>query len=518
MRFTFLAAAACLSSALRPEKIKSGAGSKTAEIRDILSKVTKTKNLDMLKETTDAVGGILAEIGNATEHMSEADEDVLHFTILTFEDMIYGSLDDCHAENVFELEDAIHAIEQCNVDIAFRQSPQGDLGKIEIALSLKQIELNRLQGVVDEKTEINNTRWEELDRHMQLIAKPPACPGLPARTMNALDLYFEESLYVIWFAAQQTAYVVVRDAWVLASANLESAIEAYEIQLAVRNTEYCDWKIALEAACTAFDLCYAETNDAYTTLAQKVTGLMDERIKIKKSGDIIIHQIRFLLGEVADQESPPTDTAEYQIAFPAIPDVGVCDLAPLDADRWVPSVQCAEGFHLAPRGVNQCDFGAGVSSQDACEKAGSELLEILGQIPGRSIVVGSWTHVSVGCSLQSRGDWAIHYNTRASGGNNDGGYSPVCTGLPQFHLAPHGLNQCDFGAVVVTEELCDFYGEQLLGTLSQTPGRSSVRGSWGHVPVGCSLQSRGDWSIHFNRRTSGGNNDGGYSPVCTGAP
>ena len=51
---------------------------------------------------------------------------------------------------------------------------------------------------------------------------------------------------------------------------------------------------------------------------------------------------------------------------------------------------------------------------------------------------------------------------------------------------------------------------------SQAQGRRNlVAGSWGHVPVGCSVQSGGDWIAHFNRRASG-SNDGDYSPVCSG--
>merc|ERR1719230_2409681 len=51
-----------------------------------------------------------------------------------------------------------------------------------------------------------------------------------------------------------------------------------------------------------------------------------------------------------------------------------------------------------------------------------------GATQGRTtLVAGSWGWVPPGCSVQSGGDWAAHYNRRASG-SNDGGYSPVCTG------------------------------------------------------------------------------------------
>ena len=39
-----------------------------------------------------------------------------------------------------------------------------------------------------------------------------------------------------------------------------------------------------------------------------------------------------------------------------------------------------------------------------------------------------------------------------------------------------------------------------------------VSGSWGHVPYGCSVQSKGDWAAHFNLRH--GHDPGGvYTPV-----
>jgi len=39
-----------------------------------------------------------------------------------------------------------------------------------------------------------------------------------------------------------------------------------------------------------------------------------------------------------------------------------------------------------------------------------------------------------------------------------------------------------------------------------------VAGSWGHVPHGCSVQSRGDWAAHYNRGS--GRNSGEYTLIC----
>merc|ERR1719454_2788964 len=119
---------------------------------------------------------------------------------------------------------------------------------------------------------------------MQMISPAPACPGLPARTMPALDVYFEKSEYSIWYAAQQASYTVVRDAFKAADQALEDAIYAYDIQKAVRDVQYCDWKTELEAACAAFDTCFQEKSDFYTkTLVPRVTSDMESRIEVKKA-------------------------------------------------------------------------------------------------------------------------------------------------------------------------------------------------------------------------------------------
>jgi len=134
-------------------------------------------------------------------------------------------------------------------------------------------------------------------------------------------------------------------------------------------------------------------------------------------------------------------------------------------------------------------------------------------------VAGSWGHVPVGCSVQSGGDWAAHFNRRDSG-SNSGIYSPVCTG-PQVanmlvaHMGVAASDTC--GSTSVNEAEC-LEAVRALLPAGQAQGRSHlVAGSWGHVPVGCSVQSGGDWAAHFNRRASG-SNDGGYSPVCNGPP
>jgi len=343
VRFTFIALAAYQSLALRPELGRAAISERIASIGDIMSKISSPKDsLAALTEASNAAS-VLMEQGPIDDHIDNDDRQLLSSVIDLIEKTIYNSMDDSQNTDVAELDAAIQAAASCNADIAHRQSPEGDLGALHAAVQDKQRELNRLQGVVDEKTEVNNTKWAEFDSHMQMISPAPACPGLPARTMPALDVFFEKSEYSIWFAAQKASYTVVRDAFKAADAELKDAIHAYNVQKAVRDVQYCDWKSELEAACTAFDTCFSEKSDFYTnTLVPRVTADMNSRIEVKKAGDTVIHQVNFLLGSAAAQETPPIDTSRYEIDFPTLPPKGVCDLGPLGADEWVPVVSCVE--------------------------------------------------------------------------------------------------------------------------------------------------------------------------------
>jgi hypothetical protein len=95
-------------------------------------------------------------------------------------------------------------------------------------------------------------------------------------------------------------------------------------------------------------------------------------------------------------------------------------------------------YHYGTPAGNTCPT-ADVSEAD-CLAAVQALLP-KGQAQGRTnLVAGSWGWVPPGCSVQSHfthgqnGDWAAHYN-RNAGGQNDGGYTPVCVSdAPVFNL------------------------------------------------------------------------------------
>lgn len=90
--------------------------------------------------------------------------------------------------------------------------------------------------------------------------------------------------------------------------------------------------------------------------------------------------------------------------------------------------------HLGHKGSHKCVEGE-TPTEELCLQAAQKLLPE-GTIPGRvGLHSGEYPAVPPGCSVQSGGDWAAHYNKKADALNN-GAYSPVC-----FDNQPHRLDE-----------------------------------------------------------------------------
>merc|ERR1719384_2746167 len=98
--------------------------------------------LSVLTEARRILDGILLETTNATEHMSSSDVEMLRSVISLVQDTIYKSMDDSQAADAASLDSAVGAVKHCNDDIAARQSPTGDLGAMEQAVTDKQAVLD----------------------------------------------------------------------------------------------------------------------------------------------------------------------------------------------------------------------------------------------------------------------------------------------------------------------------------------------------------------------------------------
>jgi len=289
------------------------------------------------------VNNIMLEAGNATEHLTNDNQKTLRDVMKMIRDSMYGSMNDAHSNDLMDLSNAIDEIKKCNANIEALQSPTGALGKLQQAAIEAQHELDRLGVIVDTKTETNNSKWTKFKNHMDFMQAPPACPGLPARTMPTLDVFFEKSQYSIWFAAQKPQYIAVRDEWKAAHAALLDAINAYQIQQAKLDVHYCDWRSDLLSECNRFDNCYTRTVNYYSnTLSPRVQSSADRRIAAYKAGETLIVQIEFLLAEKDTSEVGAVDVSRYTIFFPKVPAKGLCDLSPLESSTWNPPINCDE--------------------------------------------------------------------------------------------------------------------------------------------------------------------------------
>jgi len=343
MLFTFLAALAPgLSTAMRPELGRAALHNQISNVAELLSGATTSQeSMTALRAASGIVETIMAETSNATDHMSDDDAALLRSVMDLVETSIYGSMDSAHTADEQALAAGVSAVEECNANIAARQAPTGDLGKLHQNVVEAQTELDRLQGVVDEETGNNASAWDTFDKHMQMISNPPACPDIPGKTMPQLDVFFEDSAYSTWFARNQAAYTAARALYVAGDAALEAAIDAYNLQKAVRDVRYCDWSNELEAACASFDSCYAEKSDDFNKrLVPQVQSDMNQRIEAFRAGETLVHQIKFLLADTATQETPPIVTSRYELNFPTLPPKGECDLSVLASSMWVPVVNC----------------------------------------------------------------------------------------------------------------------------------------------------------------------------------
>jgi hypothetical protein len=344
MLFTLtVAAAASQALSLRPAFTASARSAHFARLQDFAKVVRSSNSVAALHEAAGVVNDILVQEGNATMHLEPPEMDILREVIRIIGENMYGRMDTAQDFDSAALAEGIAAINRCSQDWTHRIE-EGDLYSMRGRAISYQNDLNELQEDVDAKTLANATAWNNLATHMALISDAPACPALPhPRIMQSLDVYFESSAYVTWYIAQSEAYWPLREAFREADRLLQVALAAYAVGLGRRDVAYCDWRREMEEGCAAYTECYHLARAAYIETLNTVVENMFARMEIYKAGETIIHQIRFLLAEEADQQTPAIDPAPYVMSnWPDIPPFTECDMSPLYHERWVPAPECPD--------------------------------------------------------------------------------------------------------------------------------------------------------------------------------
>ena len=170
-------------------------------------------------------------------------------------------------------------------------------------------------------------------------------------------------------------------------------------------------------------------------------------------------------------------------------------------------------FHLAPPGSTACDWGE-VVSRSACKDAAargpgdspptkanceaSAVSEYGHRVTAkRRLQVGSWKHVKPGCSIDSKGDWAAHWNDDAGSTTTDE-FKQVRSGpFPKTPPAAADLTAMKDGDPV---------------------GKCGDGAGFGDIPIGCSILASSSAAPKAFYKSKGPNCNSArkYQLVCTG--
>lgn len=148
-------------------------------------------------------------------------------------------------------------------------------------------------------------------------------------------------------------------------------------------------------------------------------------------------------------------------------------------------------------------------NEASCEREAKKLLG--GISPRRGPQKGCWSKVPRGCTVQTGGDWAIHFNRCSGNSGASSPYSAVCHKPVAFKYRLKNYRS-NISCGQPPESLCSSAAAQVLA--GHKPGRGMNRGCWSWVPRGCSVQTGGDWTVHFNRCSGTAPSDKDYSAVC----
>lgn len=143
---------------------------------------------------------------------------------------------------------------------------------------------------------------------------------------------------------------------------------------------------------------------------------------------------------------------------------------------------------------------AGISNATDCEKAGINYRIYYNKTTPRPIQIGSWPQLNPGCSVQTGGDWATHWNNNSTGSDI---YNRYTTVLPSFINSAGISNATD----------CEKAGINYRIYSNKTTPRPIQIGSWPQVGPGCSVQSGGDWATHWNNNSAGSDIYNKYTTV-----
>jgi len=300
-------------------------------------------NLVSLRAANKISSRIRHQFRNVIAHLTAEQISTLEQVIGIVNDTIFPSLQAQITEAQTELNDAADDVVDCNTainDRLDRSRNPGDIGRLHDNAVEEQNTYNNAALALDAATAAENAAETALNHHMALIPAPPACAALPApRTQTNLDAFFSSNAYVTWYNQQQTAYNHLSDT--LDDANTETArVQAiFTTSQVNRENKYCDWKLELTTGCSTLDTCHTNSVAHYDSCRDRGQQALDSAANVYQAGMTITANILFLLGR-AEYDENAQYTSPYGLTYPTIPTKAPCDLTPLTASTWTPSITC----------------------------------------------------------------------------------------------------------------------------------------------------------------------------------
>lgn len=191
--------------------------------------------------------GLQQQARNATKHVNSTQQSILEEVVTILESM-YRSMDVDHLADQTRLNNSVEAVVNASVAITGRLARTGDIGTPNHTTSILEANHTHSTSAASNLSTINTTLWSELTSYISSIPAAPPCASLPAsKTAANMKTFFSSNSYGQWYADEKRSFQTKYDACTIANGNLASKLLDCETLKTKLDSEYCAWKLVLEA-------------------------------------------------------------------------------------------------------------------------------------------------------------------------------------------------------------------------------------------------------------------------------
>jgi len=332
---------------MRPGVVERQLGLQGEMIQGMATKLLEgsADSLVALREVERMSGELARRVGNATDHLSDADTTLIQQVIDVIRDSMYESMNTSHDLEKGELNTALARVNQCNSDMTDSLAATGTVGILLAIADGHQSTYDDLEVEKNTLTTLEETTRSALTSHTINLPDAPSCERSPQKEPDHLKLYFESNDFVDWYQQQSQAFDQKYGVHKLAKDQLTTKkAELFEKQAELRG-EYCAFSLVLQATCLTHGSCYEtellDFSQAKTRISNSATG----RASAFESGEKAIAHLEFLIGTSETPDAGQVDSSRYAVDIPADPALLACAVSQPD---WADAVASTCDTHVSP--------------------------------------------------------------------------------------------------------------------------------------------------------------------------